>query len=218
LNKNSVNYALAGQIALNLSDTSLAEQYYKKSIAQEPNLSGLSALSDIYANRGNLNLAGEYINKALSIGPDQISNLYRKAKILNSLSLSDSVKSVYKEIIDIDSTQHIFYYELAQVYYNLYQYDSAKSGVEKALFLDAQDIESKLLLARVQNKMADYEESISSYQAILLQDSTYNLAQVELENLQRKVAYLRRLDQQRRELDSARQNAPALIDRKGIEN
>ncbi|MEL7002021.1 MAG: tetratricopeptide repeat protein, partial [Bacteroidota bacterium] len=218
LNKNSTNYALAGQIALNLSDTVLAEQYYQKSINKEPNIPSLSALSKIYSNKGDMELAGDYINKALEIAPDQIPNLYQKAKILGSLTLVDSAKNIYQHIIILDSSQSEFHYELAEIYYEQYKYDSAKVFVEKSLRLNASDISAQLLRARIQNRMTDYEESISSYKAILAQDSTYNLAQLELDNLQRKVAYLRRLDQERRALDSARRNAPALIDRKGIDN
>lgn len=218
LNKNSITYSLAGQIALNLGDTSLAEQYYKESVKHEPNASSLSALSDIYNHQGQLELAGEYVNKALNIKPDDMADLHKKAKILIKLNKSDSAKGVYHKIIAQDSIQSLYYYELAQIYYSLYKYDSAQRSAEKALSLKPMDIEAKMLLARVLDKTTDYNRAISSYEAILKQDSTFNLARVELENLQRKVAYLRRLNQQKRALDSARNNAPMLIDRKGIEN
>lgn len=218
LNKSSVNYSLAGQIALNLGDTSLAEQYYKESINQEANVLGLTALSDIYAHRGELRLAGDYINKALGIKPEDIAYLHKKAKILMELNNQDSAKSIYNRLIRQDSTKSLFHLELAQIHYNLYKYDSAQLSAEKAVNLNSVDIEAKMLLARTLDKTTNYNEAISYYQAILTQDSTFNLARLELENLQRKVAYLRQLGQQKRALDSARRNAPIMIDRKGIEN
>ncbi len=218
LNQNSSNYALAGQISLNLGDTVYAEKYYRESIKQGANVASFAALHDIYHHKGEFQTAGRYINSALEISPDNVANLRKKGSLLAELDDLDSAKGIYKNVLSMDSSKAVFYYDLGQTCYKLFEYDTARIMAEKALQADEQYIEARMLLARVFNRTSDYNQAITAYQDILTQDSTFNLAKVELENLQRKVAYLRRLDEHRKALDSARKNAPVIINRKGIDN
>ena len=218
LNKNSANHALAGRISLNLGDTTLAERYFRQSIALNDNAASQTALSDIYFHKGQFDESGHFINKALVLRPTNLPTLNRKAIILRSLNELDSAKYIYRQMIKQDSLSTDYLLELGSLYFQLYKYDSAGLMAEKVLNIKAENTEGRLLLARVQDKKSNFQQAMEIYNEVLEQDSTNNLARAELENLQRKVAYLRRLDERQKALDSARNNAPPLIIKKGIDN
>ncbi len=110
----------------------------------------------------------------------------------------------YKEIGNIDSSKMILLnclmkgtnepridFELAKIYFNKDDVDSTFFFVNKYIALKPKDSDAYVLKAKALEKISYYSEARNLYSSALEIDSTSTLAINGLENLERKVAYLR---------------------------
>lgn len=82
------------------------------------------------------------------------------------------------------------YYEFAKSYYPK-QSDSVLYYVDQSLSFNSRNVNSLILKARTLDRLGNFDRSRDVYQEVLRLDSASAIAQVELSNLERKVAYLR---------------------------
>ncbi|ELR68821.1 hypothetical protein C900_05834 [Fulvivirga imtechensis AK7] len=209
-------YTLKGNIMISLGDTVQAMENYQRAVKLDKTYPDAHiALADIHISRKNEQEAHKFVNTLLQLEPDNLGFLERKGELLMRSGELDSAKAIFSRIAD-ERQHYLDYYQLSNVYYLQRAYDSAQYMAKKAFELNKDFLEAQILVARSLDKKRRYQEAIEVYQAILATDSTYNLAITELDNLQRKVAYLWRLEQERKEMDSTRNNPPPAVQKKEI--
>ncbi|UII19070.1 tetratricopeptide repeat protein [Fulvivirga ligni] len=209
-------YRLKGDIMLALEDTASAIDNYTKAIAMTPSQMGAHVgLFDIYSRRKEYNKADEQINQLLALSPRNNDYIEKKADIMNDMGRLDTAKVLYIDLVESRGSLKD-YYKLADAFYQLSDYDSAQLMAQEAYAIDTNYLEAKLIVARTLDKQRKYQDAIGAYEQILQRDSTFNLAQAELEVLQRKVAYLWRLQQEKASLDAIRNGPPPAVKKKDI--
>lgn len=219
LQQGAYSYALQADVMLAIGDSATAIGSYKKAIALNKTIRApYIHLADIYRYRKESAKAGDYINAYLNQQPGDKEVLLKKGRLLADIEAYDSAKQVYHQVLRIDTTNYMVYYELSNVYYATRSYDSSAYMADKAALLNNEFLEAQLVVARSLDNQRKYQEAIATYEDILMQDSTFNLAATELDNLKRKVAYLWQMEQQRKAKDSARSNEPPLLQKKRIDN
>lgn len=216
VNNSAEGYTLKGMILLASGDTAVALQNFRGAVALDTAyVEAWKALFDIHSAKGYHDQAFKDVDMMLKLQPANLDFLERKGKLLSRTGDLDSAKVVFRYIAE-KRGRFMDYYELSNAYYLLRQYDSAQYAAEKAYELNEDFLEAQVLVARSLDKKRRYQEAIEVYQAILATDSTYNLAIAELDNLKRKVAYLWRLEQQRRAQDSSKNDLPPPVQKKEI--
>lgn len=216
LNKSAEAYTLKGNIMLALGDTLQAMNNYERAVTLDKAYpDAYIALADIHIERKNEAEAYKNVNALLEIDPNNKGFLERKGELLMRSGELDSAKAIFLRIAN-ERHHYLDYYQLSNVYYLQRAYDSAQYMAQKAFELNEDFLEAQIQVARSLDKKRRYQEAIEVYKTILATDSTYNLAITELDNLQRKVAYLWRLEQQRKALDSSRNDPPPAVQKKEI--
>ncbi len=89
-----------------------------------------------------------------------------------------------------DDNGYAVFYEWAKSYYPQ-QVDSTMFYIDKSISLNPKYIKSLILKGRVLDKKGAFDRSREAYQQALAMDSTSVIANTELSNLERKIAYLR---------------------------
>lgn len=154
----------------------------------------------------NLNLINLYLSQKDTLGYE---------RILNSISLNDPNWKLKVALIKQDhgllaeslsdlralASAHPDY-DLAQLYlidtyYNSFMYDSAIVYSQYVINSDSLNLKARITKARSYDKKYFYQSAITEYQNLLAIDSTYENAAVELNSVVRKVAYLRRLKEEK---------------------
>ena len=117
VNSNDPDYYIQGMRALLNKDTLSAEKLFKKSINEDSNPESFYELSKIYFNRNTIYrraIARELLQKAIFKKPKNIKYKYLMAKLLNKISDGMAYK-IYKEIVEIDSTQANALYHMGKI-------------------------------------------------------------------------------------------------------
>ncbi|MEX2336579.1 MAG: tetratricopeptide repeat protein [Fulvivirga sp.] len=219
MNESADAYALKGEVMLSLGDTALAVGNYNKAlIIDRKNIASYVALADISIARQQEERAIVYVNQLLDLEPAELDFLIRKADLLQRIGELDSARQLYRTVV-LQRGNYLDFYRLSNVYYLMRKYDSARHAAQEAFQRNNKFLNAQLVVARSLDKARKYSEAIEVYEMIVTADSTFNLAVTELDNLRRKVAYLWRLREQRQAaFDSAKNNPPATVEKKEIDD
>ncbi len=218
-NRNGENLSLQADILLELKDTTAAINSYKLSIEQQSNLiKPYRSLFDIYRNKGNEDVAEQYVDAFLKQEDENEEFLIKKARLLISRQSYDSALTFLKEAEAMQSKDLEVLNTLGMTYYFLQQYDTSLLIAEKSWEIDSLFVDNTLLKARSLDKLGNYADAQEVYTNLVKSDSTLVIASEELDILNRKVAYLWRLKQQEQAFDSIRNSPPPAVERKEINN
>ena len=189
---------IKGKIHLALGDTTMAEQELLQAIVGEgTNKEAYLALADIYTAKHDYASAGHHLNEILKTTYDK-EVLYEKGAILNKMNLLDSAKGVFTSILQNDAMYAPAYHQLGQYYYQKNNLDSANWYAAAALEIDSVFIAPMLLQARVLDRRRQYQNAVQMYEAILAIEPANITALGELRSLKGKIAYLQRIQEERR--------------------
>ncbi len=218
-NRNGENLSLQGDIFLQLMDTVEAINSYEKAIAQKHPISRpYKELYQIYLSKNQTEKAESYLDQYLAKNKDDSDFLILKASLMASIKSYDSALIYYNKADVIHSEEKKLLVDYGNLFYTLTDFDSALLIANRIVELDSQYVEANLLAARSLDKLRNYKESKKVYESILEYDSTVQIATKELDILNRKVAYLWRLQRQEKAFDSIRNSPPPAVERKEIEN
>lgn len=174
-----------------------------------------STYTEAMERKAEIEIAGDNLEEAIrireriyQINPENITNMYTVGTLQLELKNYDEATKWFKEVIKKDSTHLSSYLQLAEIKLENYQYDSSRFYSEIALQYDSAFNDARLIIARSYDKQYMYSRALEVYQNILARDSTFEIATIEMEQLLKKIAYLRRIQQRQ---DSVKQNMPAPI-------
>jgi tetratricopeptide (TPR) repeat protein len=208
LNPNSAeNYYRKGLAYVALSDTAKASVNFLKSLdyGKRPQ-EVYGTLVKMYVDFDNYGLAYQYLQE-MEMG-ENVKIEFEKARILRKVGQVDSATILLYSILhDPEKLQEVgevpVYQELKDIYLVARNYDSTLLYANKLLVLNEKDKEAIITIARVNDRRQYYSQAVGEYKRILEIDSTlqpqiHKLAAEELDELQRKIAYLQRRREQER--------------------
>lgn len=196
-------YQWRGIANLQLLDTVQAVKDFNRSIElNEKANESILRLATIYIAKGQASNAQYYLTR---VG-EKAHNLqvYRDSQIKYQglKGNADSTLFYLQESIRNDSSNFQYYHKAANLYFETKDYDSVDHYASFIPKGNEYYIASQLIKARSFDRSRKFSEAIATYEQLVLLDSTNNLAEQELENVKRKVAYLWRLSNQQQETSS----------------
>lgn len=214
---NGENYYRKGLAYEAISDTAIAAALYLESIEHGlPPEAVYPTLVKMYVDYDNYDQAYYYLQKMNSKMDPQMQ--FQEARILRKVAETDSASTLFYSFLHNPEKLELIgklpvYRELRDIYTDAKIYDSTLFYSEKILSLDEEDKETRITMARIYDQRKDYAQAVSEYNKILNMDSTlqpniHKLASEELDDLQRKVAYLQKRREEKRLKEQLRPIAP----------
>ena len=184
------NYYLRGKAQLIHRDSlnaliSLEEAYKLRNSSKN-----FSEVFDVALALGNDDKAKEYLAKFNASNPDDVL-CYEWGSYFNEIGRTDTSKMILMKCMERLSHDPRINFELAKIYYKLNDIDSSLYHIDEYISSDPKGTNALVLKAKALEKKSYYSEAKKLYQYALEIDSTSTLASRGLENLERKVAYLR---------------------------
>ena len=184
------NYFLRGSAQLINRDSlnaliSLEEAYKLKN-----SYKNFSKVFDVALAVGDIAKARSYFDEFSNNNPD-VDLCYELGAIYNETGKRDEAKEVLTNCLKRIAEESRINLELAKFYSNSNNIDSTLLYLNFYLESESIGTEGHVLKARTLEKISYYTEAKKLYKTALEIDSTSILAQRGLENLERKVAYLR---------------------------
>jgi tetratricopeptide (TPR) repeat protein len=115
---------------------------------------------------------------------------YQWGSLYNAIGKRDSAKWVLRHCEEPLVAKELLSFEIAKTFYPE-NTDSVLFYVDRALNIQPQYLQALVLKAKTLDRQGNYDRAIGVYQSAIQMDSTYTLALQGLNNLERKVAYLR---------------------------
>jgi len=124
------------------------------------------------------------------------SKNYQKlsAQVIYQFGDRDSAERILKNIPGIDS-----YYQLTDWYKTSNRYDSAITYFNKILSMDSSELDALVGIADIEQNRYFLNNAYKYYSLAIKTDSTNNYIREQLDNVERKIAYLRRIREQSNE-------------------
>lgn len=213
---NPTDYRVRLQHGLTLlaeQDTAEAARVIRQSIAANPSDKAYAALVDIALYQRELDTAFFYLNKRLETAPENRELLMQKASLFKETGVYDSAKQLMHRLIALDTTETAYYLELSSIHFKTYRYDSTIFYANKALESEQYNKEALLTLARVYDRRGWYGAAVENYKKILDVDSTDQAVQAELDKLYGKLAYLRRLEREKQQIENLKTIQPKPVEK-----
>ncbi len=186
---------LQGKILYELGDTLQAIHAFGLAFDRQKHDDDLNLLLlDILLSKKDTEHFNEIVK---SIEQNDGNWLLKLAMLKRSHGLLDDANSDLRTILNNDNDFMPAILYLSQSYYEKTYYDSARYYSSRAIGLDSLKLVARLTKARSFDKQYLYAEAIEEYQSLLAIDSAYQNAAQELNEVNRKVAYLRRLKEER---------------------
>jgi len=138
-----------------------------------------------------------YINKLKNIPGQGDKADLTYSRLLYSQGKYDSAALMINRLSGNPLYRTRVYQLLGNIKFSTYQYDSSIYFARRLLELDSLNRNAFLLNARAFERKRFYQKSRENYEKLLAMDSTDQLVREELAKLDRKVAYLRKLEQER---------------------
>lgn len=216
-NRSAENLSLKGDIYLQLKDTTTSIKSYEQALTVDSTLiRPYKALYEIFISK-NVKKAESYIDNYLEIDSMNADFLIVKATRLAARGAYDSAILNYKRAEYQKFNDPSLINNIAMYYYELDSIEVSKELARTSVVIDSvNNREALLLLARCYDELRDYVESKNYYNSLLQIDSTDVIAAEELDKLNRKIAYLWRLERQKKAFDSIRNSAPPVVERKDV--
>lgn len=192
---------LKAKVHLALRDTASAEENYLKSIVVRPDYkSSYDELMQLYEITGQSQKAVAFVKKYTSEWTNKdINTLMKEATIYRSTGNVDLSKAILKGILEKDSAYYHAYIELASISETENRIDSVEYYLKTAITVKEDFHEARLELARLFDKTRRYYSAMAEYQKILEFDPEHNLAAEELQKIKGKIAYLRKIEEEKQE-------------------
>ena len=176
-------------------DTVLALSTLSDIVKNTQNQEAQLLMIDILIGFGNYTQAMMLLKKNLGADPDNLESM----KLLGNLYLqqgkADSALHFYKSALS-DQSDPELYLNIAEVMLLKQLYDSAIHYSLKILQTDSTDLQSLWILGKAYDKKYYYSQASFYFQKTYLIDSTFRKVNQEIIDLNRKIAYLRRIREQ----------------------
>lgn len=173
LNKDSIN-------ALN----TLGEAYRLRNSYQN-----FSKVFDLALQLRQPDLAREYLHDFESINKN-VNCCFQWGALYNTTGKRDSARWMLRNCEEPGVARELVSYEIAKSFYPE-QVDSVLLHTDEALSLQPRYLQALVLKAKLLDRQGNLEQARSFYESAIQIDSTYTIALQGLDNLERKVAYLR---------------------------
>ncbi|MGK7390211.1 MAG: tetratricopeptide repeat protein [Candidatus Cyclobacteriaceae bacterium M2_1C_046] len=187
---------LKAVLMLQKNDTTAGLQWIEKTLAID------SAYTDAIERKAKIAMAQKNIQEAISLRekiytlePKNTENLYTLGVLNLEITQYDAAEEWFRQLVQLDANNLSAYLQLSEIKLEKRQYDSVRFYAEKALQYDQSFDDVRLLIARSYDRQYRYNQALEVYQEILSRDSTFEIAIVEMEQLLKKIAYLRRVRQ-----------------------
>ena len=186
---------LKGRIYYELGDTTKALSSFTKAFERQSDDDDLNLLlMDVYLSRKDTASFNQIVRNSKTEDEEwlmKIGDLRRK------YGDSNGALENFKEALNINPGHLEAMLSIANEYYGQSVYDSSIHYSRIAIGFDSLSLNARLIHARSYDNKYFYSEAIEEYQALLTIDSTYQNASSELKEVYRKVAYLRRLKEEK---------------------
>lgn len=207
-NANALYYQQKGKSLLALQDTATAISVMEKGInCENARIDNFNLLIDVLIKRDELQKAEDMLKLAINKYPENNQLHFNYARFLEKMEKINAAKQKYLNLTNTD----LFFSvneRLMSIYLKERKYDSLDMIINQTLERDDQNIDALLYSARVEDRFRRYQNAVDLYQKILSIDTTQTIAAEELDNLQRKMRYLRRLKQKEKEREESRKIKP----------
>ena len=183
------NYYLRGGAQLINNDSLNALISLKEAYRLKHSLTNFAGVFDVALATGVLDEAKAYLDEFATNHPDDQLCYYWGAYYRSAGDL-DTSKYLLQRCLE-NTTEPRIDLELARIYYRNNNTDSTLFYINKYLETNPLGTEGHVLKANTLERISYYTEARNLYKTALEIDSTSTLARRGLENLERKVAYLR---------------------------
>lgn len=184
------NQYLRGSAQLINRDSLNALLSFEEAYKLKNSYKNFAGVFDVTLALGDLSKARRYLDEVRTYKTDQ-ELCYEFGAYLNEIGEKDSSKVIlFKCLLDKSSEPRIKF-ELAKIYYNENNIDSTIYFVNQYLNSNPAGTSAHILKAKTLEKINHYTDARNLYLSALEIDSTSILASKGLDNLERKVAYLR---------------------------
>jgi len=200
---NAEYYKIRGDILWSKNDTIAAKKTLLKSIELGPASATYEKILEIYLASKEYNDAFQVLNHLIRLHPDDISLYYRKAEIYSNIDKNEDARSVYRDIIQKHPGSEEAYFNLSDMYFKNLRYDSAIYFQNQLIARDSTMAQPYLNLARIYDRRFWYTQATDYYNRFLQLDPDNLLAREELEQVESKIRYVNRLQQERERLSNA---------------
>jgi tetratricopeptide (TPR) repeat protein len=184
------NFYLRGSAQLIDDDSLTAFTSFEKAYDLKKSYKNFSKCFYVSLALDERSRAKSYLDDFLSTNPeDQLC--YEYGTYLSAMKQRDRAKSVLLSCLEEDRDEERVKYELARIYYQQNNADSALFYLNSYLDTNPKGTAAYVLKAKTLEQISYFTEARNLYNTALKVDSTSTLALSGLENLERKVAYLR---------------------------
>ncbi|MDH4471317.1 MAG: tetratricopeptide repeat protein [Fluviicola sp.] len=122
-------------------------------------------LASCYRELGKIDSSLYYYDWAIKLNPEDPESHFNKAQLLYSISRFEEAREVYNTVIELDSTNGIYYMKRQEISFILLDYSSALDDMLKAKKVKP-DLDIDFNMAYCYSMMKRYKEADSLYQKI----------------------------------------------------
>jgi len=198
------NYSLRGKAQLLNKDSLNALASFEEAYDLKNSYKNFSNVFDVSLSAGDLSKAKSYLDKYSSEHPD-VELCYQWGAYFYELGSRNQAKHILVNCLKSKPNEPRVNFELGKIYYIENNIDSTLFYLNQYLVTNPKGTDPYVLKAKTMERLNNYIDARELYQTALEIDSTSVLALQGLENLERKVAYLRlvnRKEEIQREVES----------------
>jgi tetratricopeptide (TPR) repeat protein len=198
------NYFLRGSAQLINKDSINALISFEEAYKLKNSYKNFSKVFDVSLAVGDDNKAKKYLEEFMAKRPNN-QYCYQWGAFYNETGRKDTAKLILMNCLQEKPDEERINFELGKIYFNENNIDSTLYYLNQYLDTNPKGTGAYVLKAKTLEKVSYYTDARKLYNAALEIDSTSTLAIQGLENLERKVAYLRlvnRKEEIQREVES----------------
>lgn len=184
---------------IGLSDTVRGIQWLAQAYRADTSyLPALDYLAAYYSGLEMNDTALYFVDKGLALDGDSPDRNMQKVSLLRRKGDDSQLPVLLKDLRTVTKIKDTVNHLLLDYYFVHYQYDSVNLITQDLLSADSTLVVPRLYKARVLDKRGFHWSAVGEYQQIIDQDSTQAIAIRELADLKRKIAYLRKREEEQR--------------------
>ncbi len=184
------NYSLRGRAQLINRDSLSALISFEEAYMLKNSYKNFAEKFELVLALGDHGRAKVFIDEYLMKNPEQ-QLCYEWGAYYNEVGNRDTANLILTKCLSDKPEEPRVNYELAKIHYHEYNTDSTLLYLDRYLELDPRAIDGYVLKAKTMERINHFTEARNLYNTALEVDSTSLLASKGLDNLDRKVAYLR---------------------------
>lgn len=187
---------IKGRSLIGLSDTLRGNQWLARAYETDTTyIPAIDYLITYFSESEENDTALYFVEKGLKLKPGNAGFTMQKVALLRRKGRVEDLPQLLQPLRGKVEFQDTVNHLLLDYYYTRYQYDSVNNLTQALLTADSAMILPRLYKARVLNKRGFHWSAVNEYKEILNLDSTQVIAQQEMADLRRKIAYLRSLEE-----------------------